>query len=73
MKISAVGRHLMLGCVCAGLLFSQSISAQEHAAAKPEANAPTIEEAKAFLDDAEARLFDLEPKPSVPPGCRKIL
>src|ERR1700682_5837766 len=59
MKITAVGRHLMLGCVFAGLFFSQSISAQEHAPAKQEASAPTIEEAKAFLDDAEARLFDL--------------
>jgi peptidyl-dipeptidase A len=33
--------------------------AQEHAPAKQEGSAPTIQEAKAFLDDAEARLFDL--------------
>jgi len=61
MKIRAVCRHLMFGCVCAGLFFSQSISAreQERAPAKQEGNAPTVEEAKAFLDDAEARLFDL--------------
>src|ERR1700676_1009862 len=59
MKSSAVGRHLMLGYVCTGLLFSQSISAQEHALAKQDRTAPTIEDAKAFLDDAEARLFDL--------------
>src|SRR6202790_5139034 len=59
MKITVVRRHLMLRCVCAGLFFSQSISAQEHAPAKQEASTPTVEEAKAFLDDAEARLFDL--------------
>jgi peptidyl-dipeptidase A len=62
MKISPVGRHLMLGCVCAGLLFTQSISAQQSATTKQDGGAPTIEEAKAFLDDAEARLFDLGTK-----------
>src|ERR1700692_4260387 len=59
MKITAVGRHLMLGGVCAAMLFAQSISAQQHAPVKQEGGAPTVEEAKAFLDDAEARLFDL--------------
>src|ERR1700688_3129231 len=59
MKITAVGRHLMLGGVCAAMLFAQSISAQQHAPVKQEGGAPTIEEAKAFLDDAEARVFDL--------------
>jgi peptidyl-dipeptidase A len=59
MKITAVRRHLMLGCVCASLFLAQIISAQEHPPAKQEGTAPTIEEAKAFLDDAEARLFDL--------------
>ncbi len=59
MKITAVRRHLMLGCVCASLLLAQMVSAQEHAAVKQEGAAPTTEEAKAFLDDAEARLFDL--------------
>ncbi|MDQ1408388.1 MAG: peptidyl-dipeptidase [Acidobacteriaceae bacterium] len=59
MKITAVGRRWMLGCVCAGLFVLQSISAQEHAPVKHEGSAPTIEEAQAFLDDAEARLFDL--------------
>ena len=59
MKITAVGRHLMLGCLGAGLFFSQSIAAQEHASAKQDGGTPTIEDAKAFLDDAEARLFDL--------------
>jgi peptidyl-dipeptidase A len=59
MKITAVGRHLILGCVCAGLFFAQSISAQEHAPTKQEVGTPTVEEAKAFLDHAEARLFDL--------------
>src|ERR1700686_5639309 len=59
MKITAVRRHLMLGGVCAGLLFSRIISGQEHAPSKQEGSTPTIEEAKAFLDDAEARLFDL--------------
>ena len=62
MKISPVGQHLMLGCVCAGLLFTQSISAQQSATTKQDGGAPTIEEAKAFLDDAEARLFDLGSK-----------
>src|SRR3984893_1978411 len=59
MKITAVRRRLMLGCVCASLLLAQMVSAQEHAPVKQEGAAPTIEEAKAFLDDAEARLFDL--------------
>jgi peptidyl-dipeptidase A len=59
MKISAVGRHLMFGYVCSGLFFSQSISAQEHAPAKQDGTAPTVEEANVFLGDAEARLFDL--------------
>src|ERR1700676_4417428 len=59
MKITAVLRHWMLGCLSAGLFFSLSISAQEHAPAKQDAGAPTIEEAKAFLNEAEARLFDL--------------
>jgi len=59
MKIAAVGRHLLLGCLSVGLFFSQIISAQEHAPAKQQGSAPTIKEAKAFLDDAEARLFDL--------------
>src|SRR6202790_1822048 len=59
MKIAAVLRHLTLGCVCAGLFFSQIMSAQEHAPAKQEGTAPTVEDAQAFLDDAEARLFDL--------------
>src|ERR1700736_3193728 len=59
MKIAAVLRHLTLGCVCAALFFSQTMSAQEHAPAKQEGSAPTVEDAQAFLDDAEARLFDL--------------
>ena len=59
MKIAAVGWHLLLGCLSVGLFFSQIISAQEHAPAKQQGSAPTIKEAKAFLDDAEARLFDL--------------
>jgi peptidyl-dipeptidase A len=59
MTISSVRRRLILGSVFATLLFSQSISAQEHAPAKQGGSAPTIDEAKAFLDDAEARLFDL--------------
>src|ERR1700732_1526223 len=59
MKITAVGRHLMLVGVCAAMLFAQSISAQQHSPVKQEGGAPTVEEAKAFLDDAEARLFDL--------------
>src|ERR1700693_5971428 len=59
MKITARRRHLILGGVFAGLFFLQNISAQEHAPAKQDGGAPTIEEAKAFLDDAEARLFDL--------------
>src|ERR1700719_2917269 len=59
MKITTVRRHLMLGCVCAGLFLAQIISAQQHPPAKQEGSTPTIEEAKAFLDDAEARLFDL--------------
>src|ERR1700731_2154307 len=59
MKITTVRRHLMLGCVCAGLFLAQIISAQEHAPAKQDTSTPTIEDAKAFLDDAEARLFDL--------------
>src|SRR3982074_1432723 len=59
MKTTAVGRHLKLACLGAGLLFSQIISAQEYATAKQDGGTPTIEEAKAFLDDAEPRLFDL--------------
>src|SRR6202790_4971950 len=59
MKIAAVLRHLTLGCVCAALFFSQTISEQEHAPVKQEGSAPTVEDAQAFLDDAEARLFDL--------------
>src|ERR1700693_48221 len=59
MKIIAIRRHLLLGYVCAGLFFSQTMSAQEHAAVKQEGTAPTVEEAKAFLDDAESQLFDL--------------
>ena len=59
MKIAAVGRHLLLGCLSVGLFFSQIIPAQEHAPAKQQGSALTIKEAKAFLDDAEARLFDL--------------
>src|SRR6202162_3953201 len=59
MKITTVRRQLILGCVCAGLLFSRIISGQGHPPAKQEGSAPTIEEAKAFLDDAEARLFVL--------------
>ena len=59
MKITGALRHLMLGGVCAGLLFSQSTWAQEHAPVKKESGAPTTEEAKAFLDDADAQLFDL--------------
>src|ERR1700681_521449 len=59
MKINAVRRPLKLGCLGVGLFFSQTISAQEHAPAKQDTSTPTIEDAKAFLDDAEARLFDL--------------
>src|ERR1700686_3365470 len=59
MKITAVGRHPMLGGVCAAMLFAQSISAQEHAPVKEEGSAPTVEDAQAFLDEAEAQLFDL--------------
>src|ERR1700726_370917 len=62
MKITVVGRHLMLGGLGAGLFFSQSIAAQNHASAKQDGGKPTIEDAKAFLDDAEARLFDVENK-----------
>ena len=60
MKISAFRQRLMLGCVCAGLLFSQSSSAQEHAAVNQESDTPTLEEAKAFLDGAEAQRDDVE-------------
>ena len=59
MTISSVRRRLILGCGCATLFFSQSIRAQEHSPPKQEGSAPTVDEAKAFLDDAEARLFDL--------------
>ena len=59
MKIIATRRQLMLRCVCAGLFFSQVMSAQEHAPTKQNGGLPTIEEAKAFLDEAEAQLFDL--------------
>jgi len=59
MKIAAVGWYLILGCVCAGPVLTQMMSAQEHTPAKQQGSVPTVEEAKAFLDDAEARLFDL--------------
>jgi hypothetical protein len=59
MKFTVIYRCLLFGCLSGGLLCSPIISAQEHATATPRTSAPTIEEAKAFLADAEAQLFDL--------------
>jgi peptidyl-dipeptidase A len=59
MKTTAMVPRFLLATLTAGLLFSQIISAQEHQVAKQEGKPPSIAEAKAFLDDAEARLFDL--------------
>nr|MDP9146739.1 M2 family metallopeptidase [Acidobacteriota bacterium] len=49
----------LLAAIGAGLLCTSFAAAQKSAAPKQEGNAPTIAEAKAFLDDAETRLFDL--------------
>ncbi|MDP9338716.1 MAG: M2 family metallopeptidase [Acidobacteriota bacterium] len=51
-----------MSAVASASLFSMSVLAQEHNAAKPAAKAATVAEAKAFLDNAEARLFDLANK-----------
>ena len=59
MKSTAIVPRFLLVYLAAGLLFSQTTVAQEHAAAKPDGKAPSLTEAKAFLDDAEARLFAL--------------
>ena len=48
MKIIAVYRRLIFGCLGVGLFFSQVMSAQQHAPAKQDGGTPTIEEAKAF-------------------------
>lgn len=51
--------RFLLAAAIAALWLLPAASAQEHPAAKSGEKPPTVEEAKAFLDDAEARLFDL--------------
>jgi peptidyl-dipeptidase A len=51
--------RLLPACLAAWLFISQVAVAQEHTAPNTKGKAPTIADAKAFLDDAEARLFDL--------------
>jgi peptidyl-dipeptidase A len=57
MKIG-VSRILLIN-LAAATLFLPSTFAREHSSATPEDKPATVAEAKAFLDDAEARLFDL--------------
>lgn len=59
MKTTAIVVRLLPVCLAAGLFISQIGVAQEHAAGTADGKAPTIADAKAFVDDAEARLFDL--------------
>jgi peptidyl-dipeptidase A len=59
MKNVRIVVRLLVVCLVAGLFISQFAFAQEHATPNPDGKAPTIADAKAFLDDAEARLFDL--------------
>jgi peptidyl-dipeptidase A len=52
-------RRLMVAQLFSAMVFGPALFAREpDSAAKADA-APTVDEAKAFLDDAEARLFDL--------------
>jgi peptidyl-dipeptidase A len=59
MKRKVVVPRFLLAAMTAPLLFSTVTRSQEYAAAKLEAKTPSAADAKAFLDDAEARLFDL--------------
>jgi peptidyl-dipeptidase A len=59
MKNVRIVVRLLAVCLAAGLFVSQISPAQEHVAATADGKVPTIADAKAFLDDAEARLFDL--------------
>jgi peptidyl-dipeptidase A len=59
MNWKAAGLRLVMTVVSAVVPFSPAMSAQQHAAVKSEGPAPTIADAKTFVDDAEARLFDL--------------
>ncbi len=59
MKISSTVCRFLIATVCAGLFIPHFTPAQEKSAAKEEGKAPSVAEAKAFLDDAEARLFEL--------------
>jgi peptidyl-dipeptidase A len=59
MKIKAMGPRLLAAILGAGLFFTPFGRAEQNTHAKHEDKAPTVDEARAFLDDAEARLFDL--------------
>jgi peptidyl-dipeptidase A len=59
MKMTAGTRHFLILSLAAALLVPATFS-REPSAVKPDEKAvPTVAEARAFLDDAEARLFDL--------------
>ncbi len=59
MRIVKIVVRLLPVYLAAGLFISQTTFAQERAAVNADGKPPTVADAKAFLDDAEARLFDL--------------
>ena len=59
MKITVVASRFLLLNLAAAALLLPSTFAREHSSATPEDKPATVAEAKAFLDDAEDRLFDL--------------
>jgi peptidyl-dipeptidase A len=58
MKIMTAGTRFLFVNLAAAVLLLPPTLAGERSAAKTEEQAPTNAEAKAFLDDAETRLFD---------------
>jgi peptidyl-dipeptidase A len=59
MNIKTVSGKCWLSGLTLALFCATAMQAQEHASPKPAGKAATVAEAKAFVDDAEARLFDL--------------
>ena len=62
MNLPAMVPRFLGTILCAGLFFSPFGTAKQGAGTKQEEKTTTVAEAKAFLDDAEARLFDLNNK-----------
>src|SRR5450432_1057031 len=58
MKIKMISAKLGMSALILASLCAPALTAQEHFA-KAEQKAATVAEAKKFLDDAEAQLFDL--------------